>query len=140
MAAGPRMLVLWGYENHALPVYGCGRLWADSRYGNVMWENDATNTATPWHGSFHIVREGIIVWFDAFYGWRHAQPHLKWAALRGTAQGDFLGTDYAGRFIQLRPITRWLHDEATDEWVAMQEFMGQYSTAITISRWGRRGM
>ena len=110
--------MLTGYDYFNLSLDGAaarGHIWADSELRHIKWLN-ADATQTPWHGMFEITRNGLFLAFDAFYGFDHERPVLTWTKLDLADSCDYVGTDCEGRVVRLRPVCRFLYDEATGTW------------------------
>ena len=118
MAAPPnRYLTAYEYENTFLQgVHRHGVIYTDSLYGDVQWMSGGTHT--EFHGSFKHTPHGVTLEFDALFGSRNVQPVLKKAILWTTAGGEwqYVGHDYAHRFVRMKPLSQWMYDQAVLAW------------------------
>ena len=132
--AETRFLWCFKYENKALQgVHSMGLLWYDSLLQDVQYQSGGT--ITSWHGSLVQKADGYEIKFDCRAHGDHV-PQLKCTkVVNSNVEGQFVGWDYAGRFIALTYLSKWEHagntwrlhstwDEELRAWV-VQEVQNQ---------------
>ena len=109
LMAPERYLTAYKYLNDEVPrQYREGVLYYDSGNGQVMFL--CAGESTPWHGElrktglFH--GDQMTIRFDA-KSRTDRPPKLKAVCLFPVANETYEGFDYRGRFVRMRPLTKW---------------------------------
>ena len=101
----PRTMTCYKYTNHDHKNMTCF-MWVDSSSRQVQFQS--RGSVTPWHGSWSVDGEQVVVLFDAMHS------EVRPAKLKSTTlymcpvPGKLSGQDYRGRLVELDPITQWL--------------------------------